>query len=227
GNITAGIDLCRRKLGETVFGLTLPLLTNADGSKFGKSIDGAVWLDTDKTCVYKFYQFWIRTDDRDVVRFLKLFTFLNKEEIDLLAEEHLAKPEARKAHQALAHEMTALIHGETAAREAAGASRILFGGTLEGISETMFREITGEVPSTPIPASEWNVDGIPLIELLIKTGLCKSKGQARKDIQGGGIYINNERISDPQLNVGDSSLLFGKYTLLRKGKKYYNLLILE
>src|SRR5204862_3886135 len=138
GNITAGIDLCRKKLGKQVYGLTLPLITNADGTKFGKTEAGAVWLDVKRTSVYKFYQFWVRTDDRDVVRYLKYFTFLPHEAIEELSEKHATKPEARDAHQALAKSVTTLIHGENAATEAIRASEILFGGGLDGISEGTF-----------------------------------------------------------------------------------------
>ena len=141
GNITAGIDLCRKKLGRHVYGLTLPLITNADGSKFGKTEAGAVWLDPKRTSVYKFYQFWIRTDDRDVVRYLRFFTFLPREALDALEAQHQEKPEARAAHTSLAKAVTELIHGPSATAEAVRASEILFGGGLEGISENTFNEI--------------------------------------------------------------------------------------
>src|SRR2546426_8842774 len=138
GNITAGIDLCRKKLGKQVYGLTLPLITNADGTKFGKTEAGAVWLEAKKTSVYRFYQFWIRTDDRDVIRYLKYFTFLSREEIEALEQRHAKNPGAREAHKALAKAVTDLIHGENATQEAIRASEILFGGKLDGISETTF-----------------------------------------------------------------------------------------
>src|SRR3984957_6271350 len=133
GNITAGTDLCRKKLGAHTFGLTLPLILNSDGSKFGKSVAGAVWLDPKQTSVYRFYQFWIRTDDRDVVRYLNYFTFLTREEIDALATSHQHNPGAREAHKALAKAATDLIHGPSATAEAIRASEILFGGQLDGI----------------------------------------------------------------------------------------------
>jgi tyrosyl-tRNA synthetase len=220
GNITAGIDLCRKKLGAHAFGLTLPLITNADGSKFGKTVAGAVWIDARRTSVYRFYQFWIRTDDRDVVRYLKYFTFLTQEEIAALERQHLEKPEARVAHKALAKEVTDLIHGPAATAEAIRASEILFGGGLEGISEATFNDIIGEAPSKEIERSKLEA-AIPLVEVLVHAGLCPSKGQARKDIEGGGIYINNVRENGPQRSVGASDLLFGKHLLLRKGKRNY------
>ena len=227
GNITAGMDLCRKKLGEHVFGLTLPLITNADGSKFGKTVQGAVWLDPKKTSVYRFYQFWIRTDDRDVIKMLKFFTFLPQEEISELEQQHHARPEARTAHKALAKAVTELIHGAQATQEAIRASEILFGGGLEGIGETTFGEILGEVPTRTIARARFEGQGISLVELLVEAGLCPSKGQARKDMEGGGININNIRESNPQRQVTFEDLLFGKHLLLRKGKKHYAAVTVE
>jgi tyrosyl-tRNA synthetase len=221
GNITAGIELVRKKLGNTVFGLTLPLILNSDGSKFGKTAAGAIWLDPKKTSVYRFYQFWIRVDDRDVIRYLKYFTFLTKEEIDSLAAAHAEKPETRAAHRALANAVTDLIHGPAATAEAIRASEILFGGGLEGISEATFADIVGEVPSKQIEKAKFEGAGIPLVELLALAGLSQSKGQARKDIEGGGVNINNIREASVQRLVTISDLLFGKHLLLRKGKRNY------
>jgi tyrosyl-tRNA synthetase len=221
GNITAGIDLCRKKLGRHVFGITLPLVTKADGTKFGKTESGTVWLDARRTSVYKFYQFWIQTADAVVVRYLKYFTFLFHEEIDALEKQHTEKPEARVAHKALAKAVTELIHGGPATQEAIRASEILFGGELEGISEQAFNEIVGEAPSREIEKTKFDGGGIPLAEMLVHSGLCPSKGQARKDIEGGGIYVNNVRESNCQRAVSSSDLLFGKHLLLRKGKRNY------
>jgi tyrosyl-tRNA synthetase len=221
GNITAGIDLCRKKLGKTVYGLTLPLITNADGTKFGKSVGGAIWLDPKKTSVYRFYQFWINTDDRDVIRYLKYFTFLSKEEIESLEKQHAENPGARVAHKALAKAATDLIHGESASTEAVRASEILFGGELKGIAEATFNEILGEVPTKEIEKSKLAGAGIPLVELLVHSGLCPSKGQARKDIEGGGVNLNNVREGSATRAVTATDLLFGKHVLLRKGKKNY------
>src|SRR5687767_12306693 len=147
GNITAGMDLCRKKLGAHVFGLTMPLITNADGSKFGKSEAGAIWLDPAKTSVYRFYQYWIRVDDRDVIRYLRYFTFLSREEMEALEKQHAEKPEAREAHKALAKTVTDLVHGAAATQDAIRASEILFGGSLDGVSENTFADVVGEVPS--------------------------------------------------------------------------------
>jgi tyrosyl-tRNA synthetase len=221
GNITAGIDLTRKKLGRTVFGLTLPLITNADGSKFGKTVAGAVWLDPAKTSVYRFYQFWIRADDRDVIRYLKYFTFLGQEDIAALEQQHAENPGARVAHKALAKAVTDLVHGPGATAEAIRASEILFGGELAGISETTFNEIVGEAPTKELERASLDGAGKPLVELVVQGGLCPSKGQARKDIEAGGIYFNNVRETGIQRAITSADLLFGKHLLLRKGKKNY------
>jgi tyrosyl-tRNA synthetase len=224
GNITAGIDLTRRKLSRTVFGLTLPLITNADGTKFGKSLGGAVYLDPAKTSVYKFYQFWIRADDRDVVRYLKFFTFLSEAEIAELEKQHTENPGARAAHKALAKAVTEMIHGPAACLEAQRASDILFGGDLAGVSEATFNEIVGEVPTKQCALADLQNPGKLITELLVQTGLCNSKGQARKDIEGGGVYLNNVREGNFQRLITVGDLLFGKHLLLRKGKRNYAVL---
>jgi tyrosyl-tRNA synthetase len=223
GNITAGIDLCRKRLGRTVFGLTLPLITNADGQKFGKTEAGAIWLDPQKTSVYKFYQFWINTDDRDVIRYLKFFTFLPKEKIESLEKRHAENPGARIPHKQLAQEMTTLIHEEIQMINAEVASRMLFGETIDVVNSKIdsFDCIIGEVPTKEIEKSKFSGAGIPLVELLVHAGLCSSKGQSRKDIEGGGMYINNIREANFQRVVTSNDLLFGKHILLRKGKKNY------
>ncbi len=221
GNITAGIDLIRKKLGKTAYGLTLPLITNADGTKFGKTEAGAVWLDPKRTSVYKFYQFWVNTDDRDVLRYLKYFTFLSKDGIETLEKKHAENPGAREAHKALAKAATDLIHGENATAETTRASEILFGGELKGVAETTFNEIVGEAPTKEIEKSKLGGAGLPLVELLVHAGLCSSKGQARKDIEGGGVNVNNVREAGAARVVTSNDLLFGKHILLRKGKKNY------
>jgi tyrosyl-tRNA synthetase len=221
GNITAGIDLMRKKLSKQGYGLTLPLITKSDGTKFGKTEGGAVWLDPKKTSVYKFYQFWINTADADVLRYLKFFTFLPQAEIAALEQQHNANPGARDAHKALAKAVTDLIHGETATQEAIRASQILFGGDLAGVSEATFNDIVGEVPTKEIEKAKLEGAGIPLVELLVHAGLSQSKGQARKDIEGGGVNINNVREANAARTLTTNDLLFGKHVLLRKGKKNY------
>jgi tyrosyl-tRNA synthetase len=244
GNITAGTDLCRKKAGKSTFGLTLPLITKTDGTKFGKTESGAIWLDPKRTSVYRFYQFWINTDDRDVIRYLKFFTFLPQNEITALEKKHAENPGAREAHTALAIAITELIHGKEAMKQAVVASTVLFGGLLEGISENTFNELlrtddfdegvirfqekalnktSGEIPQINLDAKQFEGAGISLVDLLIHAKLSTSKGQARKDIEGGGIYINNKnRETDVQRMVtANDDLLFGKHILLRKGKKNY------
>jgi len=221
GNITAGIELTRKKLGRTVYGLTLPLITKADGTKFGKTETGTVWLDINRTSVYKFYQFWIRTDDRDVIRYLKYFTFLSQDEIAGLEKQHNENPGARAAHKVLAKEITDLVHSPSATAEATRASESLFGGELAGISEMTFNEIVGEVPTKEIARDQLEGDGKPLVELLVHAGLCPSKGQARKDIEGGGVYLNNVREPNAARAITTNDLLFRKHILMRKGKRNY------
>ncbi len=221
GNITAGIDLIHRRQNRQAFGLTLPLITNADGTKFGKTEAGAVWLDAGRTSIYQFYQHWVRVDDRDVVRYLNFFTFLHRDEIEALARQHAEQAQARVAHKALAKEVTALVHGEAAANEAVRASEILFGGELDGITEATFREIAGEVPTHEIGLDRFGGEGLWLPELLHEAGLAPSRGQARKDIKGGGVYVNNRRTDEEQHKLQSGDLLFGKYLLLRRGKRNY------
>lgn len=225
GNITAGIDLIHRKQNRQAYGLTLPLITNADGTKFGKTESGAVWLDVNRTSIYQFYQFWVRVDDRDVVRYLKYFTFLSRDEVEELASQHEAEPHARIAHKALAREVTALVHGEEAVTEAIRASEILFGGELDGITEATFREVAGEVPTCELSTDRFGGEGLWLPELLHEAGLAQSRGQARKDVKGGGVYVNGKRIDDEQHKLTASDLMFGKYVLLRRGKRNYAVVI--
>jgi tyrosyl-tRNA synthetase len=226
GNITAGIDLTRKKLGRAVYGLTLPLITNSDGSKFGKTAAGAIWLDPKKTSVYRFYQFWINTDDRDVVRYLKYFTFLSPEKIAQAEQKMREWPEERMAQTELANEVTKMIHGEDAALAAFRASQILFGAIAgkiseENISQDALECIVGEVPTREIVRGTFEGEGIKLVELLNITGSCASKSEARQKIQEGGAYINNDRETNIQRSVTTKDLLFGKHLLLRKGKKNF------
>jgi tyrosyl-tRNA synthetase len=221
GNITAGIELTRKKLGKHVFGLTLPLITNTDGSKFGKTAAGAIWLDKNKTSEYKFYQFWINTADADVIRYLKYFTFFSQEDISGFERIHNVNPANRDAQTQLAFAVTEMVHGKDAAMNASVASSILFGGSIEDITEENFNSIVGEVPTKEIEKAKLDGAGVPLVELLVHAGLCPSKGQARKDIEGGGVNINNVREVSATRAVTAADLLFGKHILLRKGKKNY------
>jgi tyrosyl-tRNA synthetase len=221
GNITAGIDLIRRRRDVTACGLTTPLLTKSDGTKFGKTEGGAVWLDPEKTSVYKFYQFLIQSEDAQVILLLKYFTFLPLEDIDALATQHAATPERRDAQKKLALELTRLVHGESAAADAIRASEVLFGGSLEGITEKQFGEVMAEVPSTTLPRAKLETQ--TAATLLVATGLSPSGNQARRDIEAGGAYLNNIRATDAKRTLADADLLFGQYILLRKGKRNYAL----
>ena len=221
GNITAGTDLCRKKLGATVFGLTFPLMTKADGTKYGKTASGTVWLDPKKTSPYRFYQFFIQLDDADVIKIIKMLSFATQSQVAELEQQHAANPGARAPHKFLAAELTELIHGKMAADDAIRASEILFGGKLDGLAESTFNEIVGEVPTKEIEKSKLEGAGILLVELLVHAGLCPSRGQARKDIEGGGVNINNVREASAARAVTANDLLFGKHVLLRKGKKNY------
>jgi tyrosyl-tRNA synthetase len=184
-------------------------------------------LDANKTSVYKFYQFWVRVDDRDVIRYLKYFTFLTQPEIEALALEHQTRPEARVAHKALAKAVTDLLHGPAATQDAIRASEILFGGELSGISEAVFNDVIGEVPTKALEQARLEGAGLPLVEALVQSGLASSKGQARKDIEGGGVYLNNVRETNFQRPLTSSDLLFQKHFLVRKGKKNYVVLTVQ
>jgi tyrosyl-tRNA synthetase len=224
GNITAGIDLIRRKHETVACGLTTPLLTKTDGTKFGKTEGGAIWLSPEKTSVYRFYQFLIQVEDAQAVQLLKYFTFLSRDEIDALAAQHAAAPERREAPRRLAHELTTLVHGEAATHDAVRASEILFGGSLEGITEKQFGEVIAEVPNSDQPRASLGQPAAALLDLLVAAKLSPSKSQARKDVEAGGVYVNNFRAPDAKLVLGAEHLLFGTYVLLRKGKRNYALL---
>jgi tyrosyl-tRNA synthetase len=221
GNITAGIELIRKKSGAHAFGLTAPLMTKADGTKYGKTAGGAVWLDAKKTSPYRFYQFFVQLEDADVIKLTKMLSFADHDTIADLAHQHTENPAARAAHLALARELTTLVHGESACADAMRASEIMFGGNLDGVSEEIFKDVVGEVPTKDLEKAKLDGAGTPLTELLVHAGLAPSKGQARKDIEGGGIYLNNVRVAEVSRAATASDLLFGRYILLRKGKRTY------
>ena len=227
GNITAGTDLCRKKLGVPVWGLTFPLMTKADGTKYGKTASGAVYLDAKKTSPYRFYQFFIQLEDGDVLKIAKMLSFADQAKIAELEQQHTANPGARAPHKFIARELTELIHGATAADDAVRASDVLFGGGLEGISERTFNDLVGEVPSKELAKSGLDGAGTLLVDLLVHAGLCPSKGQARKDIEQGGININNVREANATRAVTSADLLFGKHLLLRKGKRNYTVVTVQ
>ena len=221
GNITAGCDFVRRKLGVPVWGWTFPLITKADGSKFGKTESGAVWLDPERTSAYRFYQFFVNTEDAKVSEYLRKFTFLPRAEIEALEAAHAANPGAREAHRALAREVTTLVHGAAATDAAIAASQILFGGAIGDTPEAVFRDLIAEIPNAALEPASLDGEGAALVDLLVASGLSPSKGQARRDLEAGGVYLNNQRSSGIDQRVGRGDLLFGRYLLLRKGKKSY------
>jgi len=224
GNITAGTDLIRRKIGATAWGLTFPLITKADGTKFGKSESGAVWLDPEKTSPYRFYQFFINSEDSMIPGYLRRFTFMPLDEIAALEAGHAANPGAREAHRSLARAVTSLVHGQSACDDAIRASEILFGGGLEGITERIFKDVVGEVPTVEIERSKIDSPGLPIIDAIVAAGLSTSKGQARKDVEAGGISVNNIRVAGITRSLTSDDLLFGSHVLLRKGKRNYAVL---
>ncbi|HRM23208.1 tyrosine--tRNA ligase [Enterococcus sp. DIV1314a] len=220
GNITAGIELLRREKEVQGFGLTMPLITKADGTKFGKTEGNAVWLDAEKTTPYEFYQFWINTDDRDVIKFLKYFTFLSLEEIAAVETEFLAAPESRLAQKKLAEEVTSLVHGQEAYEQALRISQALFSGDIKGLSGEEIKQGFKGVPTYNVTQE----DDLALVELLITANVVPSKRQAREDIKNGAIYINGERIQELTYVISESDKIDGHLTVIRRGKKKYHLL---
>lgn len=228
GNITTGTELIRRKLGGEAYALTCPLITKADGGKFGKTESGNVWLDPERTSPYKFYQFWLNVSDEDAEKYLKIFTFLSQDEIKALAEEHAANPGARPMQKRLAKELTEMVHSPEAYRSAVAASEILFSPkaaeALHQVDEKTLLEVFEGVPMFDIDRAELEA-GIPLIDLLaVKTQVFPSKGEARKMIQQGGVSVNKVKVTDPNQVIGADQLLGGKYIHVQKGKKNHNLL---
>ncbi|WP_210609329.1 tyrosine--tRNA ligase [Priestia flexa] len=220
GNITAGLELIRKSEEDAkAFGLTVPLVTKADGTKFGKTEGGAVWLDAEKTSPYEFYQFWINTDDRDVVKYLKYFTFLSHEEITALEVSANEAPEKREAQKALASEMTELVHGKAALEQAIRISQALFNGNISELTAAEIKEGFKDVPSYNHSGEE-----VGLIDLLVESKISPSKRQAREDVTNGAIYINGERIQDLQKVMTEEDRIEGQFTVIRRGKKKYTLI---
>ena len=226
GNITAGAELVSRKEGATAHGLTLPLLTTASGAKFGKSEAGAIYLDPRKTSPYRFFQFWLQSEDADVERWLRYFTFLPVEEIQALMAEQARDPGKRPAQRRLAEEMTTRIHGGDACRGVVEASRLLFGGTdLAGVGGDVLAVLAGEIPSARLTAAE--LSGLGAADALVKVGLATSRGDARRGIQGKGFSLNGAPLADGERKLSGADLLAGRYVLLQKGKRTYALLVVE
>ena len=231
GNITTGSELVRRKLGGEVFALTCPLITKADGGKFGKTESGNVWLDARYTSPYKFYQCWPNVSDSDAEKYLKIFTFLTKEEIEALAAEHAQDPGKRPLQKRLAEEVTVMVHGKDNYESAVEASKILFSNeakeALMNLDEKTLLDVFEGVPTFNVAKADLEA-GIPLLELLAThTKVFPSKGEARKMVQGNGVSLNKEKVTDPAMAVTADHLIAGKYLLLQRGKKNYYLVIAE
>lgn len=223
GNITAGLDLIRKKEGADAkaFGLTIPLLLKADGTKFGKTAGGAVWLDPDKTSPYEFYQFWINQDDRDVIKYLKYFTFLNKEEILEYEQKVKDEPHKRQAQKALAEEMTRFVHGQEALDEAIQITEALFSGEISRLTAQQIEQTFNDVPSYDVPAGK----SYNLVEFLVdQTEIEPSRRQAREDIKNGAIYIKGERIQEVDYQVTSADSFENQFIIVRRGKKKYFLI---
>lgn len=218
GNITAGLDLIRKKQGENAkaFGLTIPLLTKADGTKFGKTEGGAIWLNAEKTTPYEFYQFWINTDDRDVIKYLKYFTFLSEEEITDLARQVEEEPHLRAAQKTLAAEMTKFIYDEAALEQAIKISAALFSGDVASLTAAEIEQGFKDVPTFVSGTEE-----AKLVDWLVELGIEPSKRQSREDISNGAIYINGERTQDLDKMIGEAERIEGQFTIIRRGKKKY------
>ncbi|UQZ37612.1 tyrosine--tRNA ligase [Paenibacillus sp. PK3_47] len=220
GNITSGLDLIRKKEGAEAkaFGLTIPLMLKADGTKFGKTAGGAVWLDPKKTTPYEFYQFWANTDDRDVVKYLKYFTFLSKEEIEALEEKVRTEPHKREAQKALAEEMTRFVHSEELLEQAKRITAALFSGDIRSLTADEIEEGFKEMPTYTAAKESKNI-----VDWLVDLGVEPSKRQAREDITKGAISINGERVSELDVEITAEHAIGGKFIIIRKGKKNYSL----
>ncbi len=229
GNLTSGVELIRRKTGGQAFAVTTPLVTKSDGTKFGKTESGNIYLSPELTSPYKFYQFWLNVSDEDAIKFIRIFTFLSREEIESLGAEHAGRPHLRILQKKLAEEVTVMVHGREAYEKAVKASQILFGKSsteeLQALSEKELLEVFEGVPRHEVSRSELE-SGLPVLDFLSeKTGILPSKSEARRLVQSGGLQINKVRITDIQYTVKAGSLLRDHYLLVQRGKKNYHLVL--
>ena len=221
GNITAGVELIRRMRGKPAGALVYPLITKADGTKFGKTESGTVWLSPQRTSPYRYYQYWLNADDRDVINYLKFFTWLDEEEIHELESAVETKPEEREAQKRLAREITRNTHDETALAKAEQASQVLFGGEIGGLSAVEVADIFADVPSGQISGAQLQGEGLSILDLLIECRILSSKGEARRVIEAGGIYVNNRRVADAALRITSADAIENQFIVLRRGRKNY------
>jgi tyrosyl-tRNA synthetase len=219
GNITAGIDLIRKLRARKAHGLVMPLVTTASGVKFGKSEAGTVWLDPKRTSAFKFYQFWLNTEDRDVLTYLKYFTFLERAAVEDLERAAGAAPEKREAQRVLAREVTALVHGRDRVARAEHASSVLFGEDIATLDAEEVLAVFEDVPSSEVSANEFAGNGLGVVDLLARVQLAPSKSEARRLVQSGGVYVNNRRISDPNTRLRRDQAIGGRLFVVRKGQK--------
>lgn len=224
GNVTAGIDLGRRMLGAQLYGMTCPLLTKTDGSKMGKTESGAIWLSAKRTSPYKFYQYWLNVADEDTGTCLRFLTELERSEIEALDESRVSAPQQRASQKKLAEELTRLIHGSAGLAAALQATEIFFGAEIENLDDRQLIDIFADVPSCELPAAELSGEGLGLMDALVKSGLMKSNGEARRAIKQGGIYINNRRVGEIDRRLTSADLTSETVVVLRSGKKKYALL---
>src|SRR5215831_11927836 len=224
GNIVAGVDLIRRLRGARAHALVFPLVVTSAGVKFGKTEAGAVWLDPKLTSPYRFYQFWLNTDDQDVVKYLKFFTWLSQEEIRELAVQVEQEADKRAAQRRLAREVTAMLHGETELEKALRASEVLFGKEISGLGVAEILDIFADVPSTEIQKTAVDGNGFTLADALVLSGLTPSKGEAKRLVQGGGVAINNVRADDVRKSISVADFIEGQLLVLRKGAKNYHVI---
>jgi tyrosyl-tRNA synthetase len=226
GNVVAGIDLIRRTQQAEAFGLTVPLVTKADGGKFGKTESGAIWLHESRTSPYAFYQFWLNAQDNDVLKYLKIFSFLPHEEIVRLAHEQVANPGARPAHRALAEHMTLLLHGTSGLEHARAVSQALFSGAVSGLSRATLDEVFQNAPSFTLPKSRLSNEGLSAIDLLVEAAVVKSKREARELLSSHAISVS-ARAADAETRITADWLLFGEIALIRRGKKTWHVVRFE
>jgi tyrosyl-tRNA synthetase len=223
GNITAGIELIRKVRAKKAHGLVTPLVTMASGAKFGKTEAGTIWLDPARTSPFKFYQFWLNTDDRDVITYLKYFTFLDRATIEALESATGSAPEKREAQHVLAREVTGLVHGSDQVGRAGHASSLLFGEDIATLEVDDVLAVFDDVPSTELPGDALEGEGIGIVDLVARVQLAASKSDARRLVQSGGVYVNNRRVSDPQARVTRGHSIGGRLLVLRKGQKQTHL----
>ena len=223
GNIVSGMDLARRLRNASTYGMTFPLVTKSDGSKFGKSEGGNIWLDAERTSPYRFYQFWLNQADADVGRYLRYFTFLPQSDIESLDRDVVDQPAQRNAQRRLAEEVTRLVHGETALSNALQASKAMFGGDLGALDQKTLMDVFSEVPSAELP-KDLVGSQVLLLDALVQGGVFASKGEARRLVRNGGLYVNNQRVDGEDQKLSEDCLLTGGIAVIRTGKKNYHLL---